>query len=444
MTLRRRVALASALSAALGGAFATLVAGTLSQSFVTRHENERLAAATALLASEVEEEMSEEDDDDDDDYFIETPRTLETALWHELEDDIRIPGARALISGLGSPIGDLTIAALAPHTCAERDIGGAALRLCSVPFRDGVLTLAVDDAHAREQRAIFWWALVMGLVVGAMMGGAASLWVAAWSLRPLSRFRERVEEIDPSNPTSSDLGPPASEMEVESLRRALMDLLRRLGESLSVARSFAADASHELRTPLSTIGAELELLEETAIESDRPALQRARRRVLHLSALVERLLVLARPEGERGSDAVEISELFEDVRRALVPADRARVHLEAPDELTVRGDATLLRAMIGNALDNALKFSWGPVSCTARADGSEVLIEVSDEGPGVPAADRARMFEPFVRGSRSRPGHGIGLALIDRVARSHGGHARFGDVELGARLEVRLPAWSAR
>jgi signal transduction histidine kinase len=441
VTLRRRVAMASALAAALGGAFATLVAGALSQNFVTRHENERLAAAAALLASEVEEEMSDEDDDDD---FVEVPRTLEAALWHELDDDIRIPGARALISGNGPPIGDLALDALMPHTCAERDIGRSALRLCSVPFRDGVLTLAVDDARAREQRAIFWWALVVGLAAGAMMGGAASLWVATWSLRPLSRFRERVEGIDPSNPASSDLGPPASEIEVESLRRSLVDLLRRLGESLTVARAFAADASHELRTPLSTIGAELELLEETAIESDRAALQRARRRVLHLSALVERLLVLARPEGERASDAVEIPEIIEDARRALAPTDRARVSIEAPDELTVRGDATLLRAMIGNALDNALKFSWGPVSCVARADGSDVLIEVSDEGPGVPPADRARVFEPFVRGTRSRPGHGIGLALIDRVARSHGGRARFGDADVGARLEVRLPAWSAR
>lgn len=445
MSLRRRIWVASALAAAIGGALATLVAGTLSLRLVADHEDERVRDAAMLLAAEVEEEILDEDDDDDRAEWP-GPRTLSASLAHELDDDVHIVGARARLDRDGT-LGDASLPVLPVGICAERELAGVPQRVCTVAFDErgiatGTLTLSVDDGHAREQRAIFGWALLAGLLCGALAGAVVSTALARWSLRPLTALGERVRDIVPTDPAPAVLGPPAPEEEIEALRGSLATLLEELRASLSVARSFAADASHELRTPLAKIAAELELLEESAVGSDRVGLSRARGEVQSLASLVERLLLLARPEEAAGREAVDVREVIEDVLVAMRPALRDRVALDAPPELVVKGDARLLGALVGNAIENALKFSTGPVAVMARAETDRVVLTVTDEGAGIPANDRDRLFRPFVRGAdRAEPGHGIGLALIDRVARSHGGTARFVDAPRGARLEVRLPAW---
>lgn len=114
-------------------------------------------------------------------------------------------------------------------------------------------------------------------------------------------------------------------------------------------------------------------------------------------------------------------------------------------DVLVRGDATLLRSALANAVENALKYSGERVELSVLADGESARIEVVDRGPGVPAADRERVFEPFYRAPAARQrarGSGIGLAIIAHVAAGHGGRAELFDAVPGLRLRVTLPRWS--
>jgi len=104
--------------------------------------------------------------------------------------------------------------------------------------------------------------------------------------------------------------------------------------------------------------------------------------------------------------------------------------------------------MTENAVGNALKFApEGAVNVSVEADGEAVVLSVSDEGPGVAAGDRERVFDAFYRSAGARAegvqGHGVGLALVARIARAHGGDAAFEDTPRGARLVMRLPRWAA-
>ncbi len=147
-------------------------------------------------------------------------------------------------------------------------------------------------------------------------------------------------------------------------------------------------------------------------------------------------------------EAVSLAEVVREVVDSLDPAGQARVTLRGEDEGMVRGDPTLLRALVLNAVENSLKFApEGAVTVTVRESPQSVVVRVSDEGVGVPPSLREDLFTPFHRSAAARAaglaGHGVGLALIAHVARAHGGEARFVDAERGATLEVSLPPWRA-
>jgi signal transduction histidine kinase len=234
---------------------------------------------------------------------------------------------------------------------------------------------------------------------------------------------------------------------VESIRRALLDLLGRVNDLIGQARHFAGDAAHELRTPLATLRAELELMAEGSEGATRDALNRVSSRTEKLSALVDRLLVLALPSQNlaQGFENVALSDVVTDVVTTLPAGARARVHTELGIEGLVRGDERLLTSLVTNALENALKFSSGPVDVRLTETGIEELkLEVHDRGPGIPIELRNRVFEPFFRAAPgSAQGHGLGLALIGHIARVHGGAATFADSSAGAKLVVTLPAWES-
>jgi len=234
------------------------------------------------------------------------------------------------------------------------------------------------------------------------------------------------------------------------MRSALASAWSRLHAALETARHFSADAAHELRTPLTALSAELELLEERITDDAmRAEVRRARANVGRLARLMERLLVLARSsetEALTGGDAVVLADLVEQTTAQIAPADRTRVEIDARSSGTVRGDESLLLAMVDNAIQNALHHGRGRVRVTiADVDGA-VSLDVRDEGPGVAAEERERLFGPFVRGrdKAGDDGHGIGLALIAQVARAHGGEARFVDAMRGAHLQMVVPLWAPR
>lgn len=455
-SLSSRVALASAMAAAIGGTAAALSMGVTAKELVTKQENKSLKAAARALAREVMDEL----DDDGDGHrkgrarllSIDDPdhKKLELALNHELED-VKLPGARAVVRDRERVIlGDPRLPTPSFGDCELVTYDNQEARGCTVAMGLYALTLVADADAERDRNVLIGRALIVGLLCGALLGGLASFVIARWALSPLTTLRDRVRGLRVDDARPEQLGPPARQIELEELRAAIAQLVERLSAALHQAKAFAAEAAHELRTPLTTIGGELELLAEVAREADRPALTRVQGQVTGLTALVQRLLVLAQPsrlEAEQ-TELVDLSDVTQAAFDGLATDAAARVETQVADDVVVRGDATLLRALVINALDNALKFSSGRVQLVIAQHDAQARIDVIDDGPGVPPEERARVFTPFYRSPEVRAdgasGHGIGLSLIARVAWRHGGSAFFIDAEKGAHLRVSLPAWRAK
>jgi signal transduction histidine kinase len=284
---------------------------------------------------------------------------------------------------------------------------------------------------------------VGGLLVLIATGGLT--WRATGrALAPVEAMRSRAESISADDPAGR-LPVPASEDEVARLADTLNDLLGRIHDSTRKERQFVADASHELRSPLATIRA---LLESDRLSphpgghvglSDDVLLE-----VRRLTLLVDDLLLLARGDARAPvpHQPVDLSAL---VRAEARRARSVPVGATVQDELVVLGDPDALAVALRNLLDNAERFAGTRVEVAAGRDGQDVLVSVTDDGPGVPAGDRERIFERLVRldDSRSRAGGGagLGLAITRQVAAAHGGTVA--SVEpgtgAGACFTIRLP-----
>ena len=223
----------------------------------------------------------------------------------------------------------------------------------------------------------------------------------------------------------------------------------RAAERAAVARErrFIADASHELRTPLTTLKTELDvaLQRERTPDELRAALGSAREETDRLVALAEDLLVLARAdEGELpiAREPLDVRELLEDVaaRRGV-----RELHVDAPRGLIVSADRRALERALGNLVDNAVTHGGGRIELSAADGAGAVRIAVRDHGPGFPPGFADHAFERFARpdAGRSGSGAGLGLAIVDAIARAHGGSATAGAAEPGARVELVLPASSS-
>jgi signal transduction histidine kinase len=217
-------------------------------------------------------------------------------------------------------------------------------------------------------------------------------------------------------------------------------MLARLQVAQAAQRRFVADASHELRSPLATIAAGLELLDPGGDDT----VTALRAETERLGRLVDALLLLARAD-ERGlrpcREEVDLDEVADAERRrpsgGLVPrVDAAPVR--------VVGDRGQLARVLRNLVDNACRHARSTVLVTVRRRGVEAVVEVGDDGPGVPPAHRGRVFERFVRlddaRARADGGAGLGLAIVAEVVAAHGGRVELGDSPLGGALfRVRLP-----
>ncbi|MDX6733512.1 MAG: hypothetical protein QOC54_3460, partial [Baekduia sp.] len=210
-------------------------------------------------------------------------------------------------------------------------------------------------------------------------------------------------------------------------------MLERLEVALARERQFVSDASHELRTPLSIIKAELELALRDADDVDtfREAVRSAAEEADRVVQLAEDLLVIARSERGRlplrATDA-DVGALMEDVARRF--ARRAEDHgvaleVEVPDGLQLLGDRLRLEQAVGNLIDNALRHGAGTIRLRAEPTATGVELHVLDDGDGLPPAFLATAFDRFSRADAGRTsgGAGLGLAIVDAIARAHDGTA---------------------
>jgi signal transduction histidine kinase len=304
-----------------------------------------------------------------------------------------------------------------------------------------VPTEAVDHNLAQLTVAL---AIVVPPAVALLTG---VVWLLTGrALRPVEALRAQTAEI-----TACDLGrrldvPPADDA-LGRLARTLNDLLARLDVSTQQQRQFVADAAHELRSPLSSLHTQLEVAVRHPGAADwqvrGPALVEESER---LSRLVDDLVRLARLDARprlrmRPVDLDEI--VFHEVRHA-----RRRTSLlidqHAVSAARVYGDEDALARVVRNLLDNAIRYAVARIQVGLGVRDGTAHLVVADDGPGIPVADRGRVFDRFTRldGARARDtgGSGLGLAIVHDLVLAHHGRIRIGDNAPGARIEVRLPA----
>jgi len=263
----------------------------------------------------------------------------------------------------------------------------------------------------------------------------ALVWFAlSRGLSPLAQLQERIRARPPD-----DLSPIDSRQvpeEISPLVGSLNDMLARLAHTIDAQKRFIADAAHQMKTPLAgmRMQSELALRQEDPAEIHR-SLEQLAKSSESATRLVNQLLALARAENQPPAGAsfapLDLAGLARDVVLDWVPASFAHeidLGFEAPEheadgELEIAGNAMMLRELLSNLIDNALRYTpaGGSVTVRVRASSGQALLEVEDTGPGIAPAERAHVFERFYRilGS-SAPGSGLGLAIVREIAQQHG------------------------
>jgi signal transduction histidine kinase len=283
--------------------------------------------------------------------------------------------------------------------------------------------------------------VLVGLVVWVLVGRA---------LRPVEAIRAQVDAI--TGTTMDRRVPvPNTDDEVARLARTMNGMLERLERASARQRAFVSDASHELRSPVSTIRTELEV---ASADSEHADWDEVAKRTLgetdRLGRLVDDLLALARldeADRPRRRAPVDLDDLVleESTRTHRVPVRTAGVSAGR-----VEGDERQLAQVVRNLVDNAQRHAATQVAVALRREDDQLILVVDDDGPGVPEADRERIFDRFTRideaRGRAAGGAGLGLAVVRRVVEHHGGTVTAVDGDPasgglgGARFVVKLPA----
>ncbi|WP_322057836.1 sensor histidine kinase [Paraburkholderia sp. J63] len=286
-------------------------------------------------------------------------------------------------------------------------------------------------AHSRDAMATALWRPQLVRQIGMVMLAVALACIGlTFELRPLMKLKNEVADRDPMH-----LVPIRSEglhAELRPVVDAINQCIARLGVQNAVQRRFIADASHQLRTPLTLLGTQLQYAcsqktLDPALAEVFAAMRESNRSMV---ALTNKLLLLAQAEAfdtaQRPGVPVDMAQLAREAVEGLVMLGEARgidLGAELHGAAYVSGHRELLRAMVTNLVDNALRYTQagGHVTLSVRASGQAVTLEVLDDGPGIPAEARERVFEPFFRAAADTEGTGLGLAIVREIVHTHGG-----------------------
>ncbi|MCC7487491.1 MAG: sensor histidine kinase N-terminal domain-containing protein [Burkholderiales bacterium] len=284
---------------------------------------------------------------------------------------------------------------------------------------------------------------------------ALAVWYAVGrGLAPLGALQREI-----ASRSHRDLGPLPEEhspREVRPLIHAMNGLLERLSLALAVQQRFIADAAHQLRTPLAGLKTQTELaLRQAQADDVRATLRQLHAGTERTTRLVNQLLSLARAEPgadrARASDRLDLAQLARETTTEWVPRaidrDIDLGYDGGEERACVIGDPFLLKEMLNNLLDNATRYTepGGQVTVRVKPDTTRVVLSVEDNGPGVPEAERDRVFERFHRVlGTGADGCGLGLPIVREIAQSHGGNAELASREGGAGTLVRVTLPIAR
>jgi two-component system OmpR family sensor kinase len=415
--------------------------------------DEGLKSISATANNVVEEEVKEQKD-------LGLAAAAMAAVVRPRDDVVEV------LDGSGSPIYAAARAMPLPpevrspgFTRVTRTLDGADGRPWRVTVRSGTATgyryfVAVGAPldEAIEQWRTLLQACLIGIPLALLFAVGGGLWLGRHGLRPLTSMAAEAQAITAQTLDARLTVPPAA-AELEQLAASFNRVLDRLGSALSTQRRFMADASHELRTPVSIMrtAADVTLSRPARDEGEyREALAAVAQQASRLTRLVDDMLVLARADGggyPMAVASVDMAALVNECVRELQSRadDKSITVRTSVDPVTLKGDEALLRRMFSNLLGNALTYTprGGSVDVSLARAADGVVLRVADTGPGIPAEDRERVFERFVRldPARAAGGAGLGLAIARWVAEAHGGGVRIiASGSDGSTFAATLPA----
>jgi two-component system OmpR family sensor kinase/two-component system sensor histidine kinase QseC len=375
---------------------------------------------------------------------IEVPRNQRDAdfvvqIWDQF-------GARAYLSRPGLPWINQAVLGY-----ADVYVQGRPWRAYGLQTDAGVIQIA-QPTQVREQlarAAALRVAVPITLLLPIMIVCVA--WIVRRTLLPLTDVTADIQRRDARS--LAPLTPGDLPNELRPLVDELNRLLLRLEGSFAAQRAFISDAAHELRSPLTALRLHLQLLDHApdaaARDEARAGLGSAVERAIHL---VEQLLTLARSQPQEplaGFDTVDLRTIAAQSiadTHALAVARGIELSLEGDPSVAIRGDGEALRALVRNLVDNAVRYSaaGGTVQVRCGSAAGAVRLEVSDCGAGIPAEERARVFDRFYRRPTGQEsGTGLGLAIVKAVAARHGASVLLGDAPGGGlKVTVDFPPLS--
>ena len=311
---------------------------------------------------------------------------------------------------------------------------------------NGVALVQVGETLSRRlalaDRATL--AIVIPMLLMTLTAAAAIAYGVGRGLEPVGRLRDRL-----SARKAFDLSPVPLEGTPAELRPFLDEinsLLQRLAEAVEAQSRFVSDAAHQLRTPIAGIRAQAEAaLASERHEDAQHALVRIAQSTQTMGDLVQKLLMLARVDAAENTlrlNRVDGVELVRELAREWAPQALAKgveIGFEmSGGEAWVMGDALLLREMLANLIDNAVRYGGSRITLTVSRSEQGVMWQVADNGPGIPEQQRAAVFEPFYRLSSGVDGAGLGLTIVQRIAHLHGARVSVEAAESGTGLVVSV------
>jgi len=323
-------------------------------------------------------------------------------------------------------------------------------RLFAEPAADGRIVV-VGVSLAQQQRAFiaFNWELAAGIPTMILIASTIAYLMFGRLLSPVEEMRRRAATISPDD-VADRLPLPRSADEVQRLAITLNEMLDRLHAGIERERVFVSDASHELRSPLAVLKGELEVALRAAVSPEdwRGAVVSAIEETDRVIALANDLLVLARGQSGRLAPALATLDAAATLAAAAerlegaAAAQGRRLAVSCPPGMLLAADESKLGQALHNLIDNALTHGDGTVTLSASERGGMVRLTVADRGGGFPPQFLPHAFERFRRAdqARGRGGAGLGLSIVEAIARAHGGRAGARNREGGgAEVWIELP-----
>src|SRR3954469_15658560 len=445
--VRWRLAMASAgLTMAILLVFAAVI-GHLAGQRVRSDFNRELKDAVTSLAREVRVQ-----DTLTDTVIVRKPNLDDFVKPNDAA--VRIFDAHGILIDQSSGAGNLGPPILGIREVRNLRVATAALQSSQTGRVAGYVEYARSEEHVDSTIRKLWLFIVAGVLGGTLLATLAGLAIANRAMRPIASLTATARQIAATRDPSRRMPKPTVHDEVGELATTLDDMLGALDaaqaereRAMQQQREFVADASHELRTPLTSVIANLELLQASLNEArqsdDREMADSALRSSRRMSRLVADLLLLARAGAGRSGERRlgDLGEIAGPAAAEVAPvAGDRQLNVDNGRTIPVEGNADELHRMVVNLLDNAVRHTPSGANIELRLERDsrrgEALIEVADDGPGIPVEQRSQVFDRFVRGAgpadtAAVQGTGLGLAIVRAVARSHGGEVEAGESSLG-------------